>query len=175
MEAPSALEAVLAELQAGLVPPYLRARPAGGYRVSAAWLAEQLSVLLGPAGWSLSLRQEGSLPAAPERVVVWCRLELAGAAREALCDAPDLEQAVEGALAYSLSLFGLVMELPRSEPDLSETARQHIDRLLEQLRQAGLGLEAARITLRHRGYGDSLEESRQLYSELRGLLRDRIP
>ncbi|MFC4453412.1 single-stranded DNA-binding protein [Deinococcus sonorensis] len=58
---------------------------------------------------------------------------------------------------------------PPRDPQL-ERARQHIDDLLEQLREAGLGAQAARVLAR-RGYGNTLDESREVYKELKGLPR----
>ena len=56
---------------------------------------------------------------------------------------------------------------PPRDPQL-ERARQHIDDLLEGLRDAGQGKSAALI-LAQRGYGNTLEESREVYKELKAL------
>lgn len=56
---------------------------------------------------------------------------------------------------------------PARDPQL-ERARKHIDELLETLRDAGLGAQVARV-LSRRGYGNTLEESREVYKELKAL------
>lgn len=45
-----------------------------------------------------------------------------------------------------------------------------IERLLERLKEEGLGKEAARLVVRYNGYGRTPEESRELYGRLRALL-----
>ena len=54
------------------------------------------------------------------------------------------------------------------DPQLSK-ARAHIDTLMEQLREAGKGREATKLLLR--GYGETVEESRDIYKELQALQR----
>lgn len=56
---------------------------------------------------------------------------------------------------------------PSPDPQL-ERARKHIDDLLEGLREEGLGARAARV-LSSRGYGNTVEESREVYKELKAL------
>ncbi|WP_407568645.1 single-stranded DNA-binding protein [Deinococcus altitudinis] len=56
---------------------------------------------------------------------------------------------------------------PPRDPQL-ERARKHIDDLLEGLRDAGQG-KAAALVLAQRGYGNTLEESREVYKELKAL------
>lgn len=51
-----------------------------------------------------------------------------------------------------------------------EKARDHIDGLVEGLSAAGLGKEAAKVLAR-RGYGNTLDESREVYRELNSLKR----
>ena len=50
---------------------------------------------------------------------------------------------------------------------------QVIDRLVERLRQEGLGAEAARLVTSYGGYGRDPETSRELYTKLRALLVQR--
>ncbi|WP_295823644.1 single-stranded DNA-binding protein [uncultured Deinococcus sp.] len=57
---------------------------------------------------------------------------------------------------------------PPRDPQMDK-ARRHIEDLLEQLKVAGRGGEAARILMR--GYGETLEESRAIYKELQALLK----
>lgn len=66
-----------------------------------------------------------------------------------------------------LPLPKLPPEPPR-DPQM-EKARRHIEDLLEQLKAAGKAGEAARILMR--GYGETLDESRQIYKELQALLK----
>lgn len=46
-----------------------------------------------------------------------------------------------------------------------------IDRLIERLKAEGQGLAAARILVKHGGYGKDPQAARELYGELRDLLR----
>ena len=45
-----------------------------------------------------------------------------------------------------------------------------IDKLMDRLREAGHGLEAAKLVNEHRGYGSDPDEARALYARLRQLL-----
>jgi hypothetical protein len=51
--------------------------------------------------------------------------------------------------------------------------QQRIDRLVERLREEGMGAEAARLVTVHGGYGRDPEERRELYAKLRALLLER--
>lgn len=77
------------------------------------------------------------------------------------------ELEAEAAAAVPLPMSALPPEPPR-DPQM-EKARRHIEDLIEQLKAAGKGGEAARVLLR--GYGDTLEESREIYKELQSILR----
>lgn len=57
---------------------------------------------------------------------------------------------------------------PPRDPQM-EKARRHIEDLLEQLKAAGKGGDAARILMR--GYGETLDESRAIYKELQAILK----
>lgn len=46
-----------------------------------------------------------------------------------------------------------------------------IDKLLERLKDAGLGLQAAKLVINHKGYGHNAEEAKRLYGKLRALLK----
>ncbi len=46
-----------------------------------------------------------------------------------------------------------------------------IDRLLERLKEAGLGKQAAQVVMKYGGYGKNPDETRKLYGELRALLK----
>ena len=56
---------------------------------------------------------------------------------------------------------------PPRDPQM-ERARKHIDDLLEGLKDTGQG-KAAALVLARRGYGNTLEESREVYKELKAL------
>lgn len=57
-------------------------------------------------------------------------------------------------------------EAPAPKPE----GQQMIDRLVERLKEQGQGLAAARLLVRHGGYGKDTETARALYAELRALL-----
>jgi hypothetical protein len=57
-----------------------------------------------------------------------------------------------------------------SGPDAKPAGHEVIERLLDRLREEGLGKEAARLVVTHGGYGRSQAESRELYGKLRALL-----
>lgn len=46
-----------------------------------------------------------------------------------------------------------------------------IHRLIDRLKEMGMGKEVARIVMKYQGYGSSPEETKRLYGELRALLR----
>lgn len=58
---------------------------------------------------------------------------------------------------------------PPRDPQM-EKARSHIDDLIAQIRAAGRGKEIAPILMR--GYGNTLDESRQIYKDLHAVLRE---
>lgn len=61
---------------------------------------------------------------------------------------------------------------PSADPPKSE-AHQVIDRLVDRLRDEGLGADAARLVARYGGYGADADASRELYAKLRALLLER--
>lgn len=61
-------------------------------------------------------------------------------------------------------------EAPPADPQMVR-ARQHIDDLMDQLREQALGAQANRVLMKHKGYGETLEDSRRLYAELKALLK----
>lgn len=77
---------------------------------------------------------------------------------EAEADPPPMPQTVN-----------LPPELPK-DPKM-ETAKRHIDHLIDELKAAGKGLEANKITI-VKGYGETVEESREIYKELQALLKN---
>lgn len=63
-------------------------------------------------------------------------------------------------------------DAPKPEPT-KPAGQQAIDRLVERLKDVGLGHEAAKLVITYGGYGDNAEAARQLYSKLRTLLVER--
>jgi len=60
---------------------------------------------------------------------------------------------------------------PAPAPAPKAEGQQIIDRLIERLKAEGQGLAAARILVKHGGYGKDPQAARELYGELRDLLR----
>lgn len=63
---------------------------------------------------------------------------------------------------------------PESTPTPLEAKpepQELIDRLIERLKEAGLGKQAAQIVMKYGGYGKHPDETRKLYGELRALLK----
>lgn len=58
-----------------------------------------------------------------------------------------------------------VADPPKPEP------QELIDRLIERLKENGLGKQAALIVTKYGGYGKNTDDTRKLYSELRALLK----
>ncbi|GAA5513776.1 hypothetical protein Dcar01_02521 [Deinococcus carri] len=79
----------------------------------------------------------------------------------------DLDAEAEGAAAPAPRPAAHLPEPPR-DPQM-EKARRHIEDLMDQIRAAGKGKEAAHLMMR--GYGETLEESRAIYKELQAILR----
>lgn len=67
--------------------------------------------------------------------------------------------------------LGTPAEAPGQAPIRSE-GQLAIDKLVDRLRDAGRGLEAARLVMEHKGYGTDPNEARELYARLRQLLLD---
>ncbi len=59
----------------------------------------------------------------------------------------------------------VLAEVEKPEP------QELIDRLIDRLKEMGMGKEVARIVMKYQGYGKNLDETRQLYGELRSLLK----
>ncbi|GIW34911.1 Rad52/Rad22 family DNA repair protein [Meiothermus sp.] len=56
-------------------------------------------------------------------------------------------------------------------PEAKPEPQELIDRLIERLKEAGLGKQAAQIVMKYGGYGKHPDETRKLYGELRALLK----
>ena len=65
-----------------------------------------------------------------------------------------------------------VATLPADAPTAEKpTGQQMIDRLVDRLKDEGQGLAAARLLVRYGGYGKDPDTARELYAQLRVLLR----
>lgn len=63
-------------------------------------------------------------------------------------------------------------EAPPAEPSPTKPEPQElIHRLIDRLKELGMGKEVARIVMKYQGYGSSPEETKRLYGELRSLLK----
>lgn len=59
---------------------------------------------------------------------------------------------------------------PETSPAKPEP-QELIDRLIDRLKELGMGKEVARIVTKYQGYGSSPEETKRFYGELRALLK----
>lgn len=139
--------------------------------------------------WSLEWACDARSP-----YLMRARLTIGESRREGLAQSEDLNTARTLALAEALHFFGVKLQehwveySPEDGPNTAElpelglsapqtprndsqidNARSHIERLLNELRERGLGKEAALIINQRGGYGQSLEDSRALYKELQAL------
>jgi hypothetical protein len=111
------------------------------------------------------------------------------------------ELLAQDALVYAAEYFGMVSGIKQKvdywveydpaqgilfepEPEMIQleaapvpgksAGQQAIDKLIECLRDAGRGLEAAKLLIRYGGYGQNPETARELYGKLRELLRETV-
>lgn len=138
--------------------------------------------------WSLELAVVSVQPA-----VVCAHLHCLGAKRSGIGQGLNLEAAEIAAISAAAKAFGIgqdELSLPHRWEQAATTgaasggtsaaatasitdqdkpqAHRHIDDLVEKLRAAGLGLPTAKLMMR--GYGETIEENRALYKQLRDLL-----
>jgi len=171
------VEAVSKDKKRALVVPYVDARA----------VLDRLDEVVGPEGWF-----DAYEPLVLEKGAyqVKCRLTVLGVTKEDVGEGESLKAAFSDALKRAAVKFGVGRHLYRMEktwvPYDERTGRfsppgrvgekpepqELIDRLVERLRQAGKGREAARILTRYGGYGKTPEETRRLYGELRSLLKE---
>ena len=173
------VEAVSKDKRRAMVVPYVDARA----------VLDRLDEAVGPEGWhdayELLAREEGVY-------AVKCRLTVLGVTKEDVGEGESLKAAFSDALKRAAVKFGVGRHLYRMEKvwvDYDEKtgrftpptgraeakkpeAHELIDRLLERLKQAGKGKEAARVVTKYGGYGRTPEETKRLYGELRALLKD---
>jgi hypothetical protein len=81
-------------------------------------------------------------------------------------DVPDAS--APGVAAPGVATPGVAT--PDVAPAAKPTGQQMIDRLVERLKGEGQGLAAARLLVKHGGYGKDPEAARELYAQLRELL-----
>ncbi|RIH88049.1 Single-stranded DNA-binding protein DdrA [Meiothermus luteus] len=160
--------------------------------VDAQAVMDRLDEVVGPQGWQdrYELLQA---PGAGGRYAVKCRLTIQGVSKEDVGEGESLQAAFADALRQAALKFGVGrflagekrwvdQELAGDPQTLSEGVQGPsspeklepqvlIDRLLERLKQAGLGKQAAQIVVKYGGYGRYPEETRRLYGELRALLK----
>ena len=156
-------------------------------------LVERLEQHFGPYSWQDSYEL---LVANPITVKARLSLQIDGlglVSREDVGSGDSFPEALAHAFQRAALKFGLGRELqadarwvnpaeapgqpseptPLAQPgeEIKPEAHQHIDRLMEQLKAQGTGKEAAKAVMRYGGYGKNLDESRQLFVELRNLLK----
>jgi hypothetical protein len=81
---------------------------------------------------------------------------------------PESAEMLSG--ASDAALPDMALEAPPPASMEKPAGQQAIDRLLERLKEAGLGREAARLVVACGGYGSGGESARELYGKLRALL-----
>ena len=173
------VEALSKDKRRALVVPYVDVRA----------VLDRLDEAVGPEGWrdayELLTQGEGFY-------AVKCRLTVLGVTKEDVGEGETLKAAFSDALKRAAVKFGVGRHLYRMEKvwvDYDEKsgrfvppgvrqgagkpeAHELIDRLVERLKLAGKGREAARLIARYGGYGRTPEETKRLYGELRALLRE---
>ena len=161
--------------------------------LAASALRGRLDEVVGKAGWSYALFAVGEQ-------AIGCNLTILGVSRAAVIavEQRDLAACADEVLARAAEQFELLPPVdpaeywvevdpetkePLYEPSWQPAAapvseksagRQAIDRLLERLKTAGAGREAAALVVRYGGYGESQEASRELYAKLRAILQETV-
>lgn len=92
--------------------------------------------------------------------------------QDSAASAAASEQAPPPLQAAAAKPLGTPPEALDQAPIRSEGQRA-IDKLVDRLRDAGLGLDAAKLVNQHQGYGSDPDAARELYTRLRQLLLDR--
>jgi len=173
------VEAISKDKRRAMVVPYVDARA----------VLDRLDEVVGPEGWydAYELLAQGK-----EGYAVKARLTVLGVTKEDVGEGDSLKAAFSDALKRAAVKFGIGRHLYRMEKvwvDYDEKtgrfspptgraeakkpeAQELIDRLIERLKQAGKGKEAARVVTKYGGYGRSPEETKRLYGELRALLKE---
>lgn len=155
-------------------------------------LIERLEQHFGPYSWQDSYEL---LLHSPITVKARLSLQVDGlglVSREDIGTGPNFPEAMAHAFQRAALKFGLGRELqadaravePEDQPAPGDTsvspppqeevkpeAHKHIDALMEQLKAQGMGKEAAKAVMKYGGYGKTVDESRQLFVELRNMLK----
>jgi hypothetical protein len=85
-------------------------------------------------------------------------------------DTPDATAVPPAAPADEAPPVPDVMRTAAAARGLTPEGLQMIDRLVERLKDEGQGLAAARLLVKHGGYGNDPAAARELYAQLRALL-----
>lgn len=163
--------------------------------VGAVSVLERLDSAVGPGSWGHALEVESAGPP-----VVRCRLRVARIERDAIEGGDSLSEAADRALVRAAHAFGVGRYLARlplywvrlddegsptetpalpawaTPPTLASAPREltpdrdRVEAVMERLRAAGLGRQAALVVGRYGGYGRTPDEARRLHAELSGLL-----
>lgn len=159
------------QIWAELTEPLSSPRVDGSSREEQLEVLDRLNEVIGPGNWSEHYSLLSSSP-----WLIRCRLELYSAAREGFGRGQDLNQTIVEAFLAAAARFSVGGGHPSStQPAAAGTTdekpevHQLVDRLIERLRQAGQGREAAKLVTRLGGYGHNSEETKRLYTELRDL------
>jgi hypothetical protein len=155
-------------------------------------LIERLEQHFGPYSWQDSYEL---LLQSPFTVKARLSLQIDGlglVSREDVGSGESFPEALAHAFQRAALKFGLGRELqadaqeadganmlpsaaqpPQQLEEAKPEAHKHIDALMEQLKAQGLGKEAAKAVMKYGGYGKSVDQSRQLFVELRAMLKER--
>lgn len=127
-------------------------------------------------GEPLYLPEDDEEPAAGDAVETEALVGPQAAAEAAAAEAAVAEAAVAEAAAAVADATAAPLASAPDEPPADPspggrpTGHEVIERLLDRLREVGLGREAARLIVAHGGYGRTQAEARELYGKLRALL-----
>ncbi|GEM47629.1 hypothetical protein [Deinococcus cellulosilyticus] len=154
-----------------LTPEQLQTLRAPLIREESSEVLERLNTLFAH-DWSLELDVFDV-----EHPTVRARLRIQHITRDGLGQAESLKEAEKRALLSAARVLGMGTGEATAQASTAPAepakpkAHQHIDELMEKCNQVGLGLEAAKLSMQYKGYGETLEDSRKLYVALRELLK----
>ena len=155
-----------------LTPEQLQTLRAPLIREESSEVLERLNTLFAH-DWSLELDVFDV-----EHPTVRARIRINHITRDGLGQAETLKEAEKRAILNAAKVLGMGAGEPAAQTSAEPSgpaepakpkAHQHIDELVERCREAGLSREA--LQLIKNGYGNSVEESRQIYVGLRELLK----
>lgn len=139
---------------------------AGSIDLTPRWVAcDPVTLVVAPDPWDAV---DPALNASPEDD---SRDELIDDAPFAVPDRSDDESTASAeAIEPTAPVEPAEATAPAEDAEGKSAAQRIIDRLIERLKEQGQGLAAARILVRHGGYGRDPVAARELYAELRALL-----